>query len=422
MISRVSPVDAGMPTIPIDQLKPGVFISLDGLSWMEHPFLLNSFRITSAEQIATLRGLGLTTVQWDPVKSTAQPLAKDVVHEAEPDFGAGALSALMDSKRDRIQRVRDQREALARCARLFEKETDSIRQVFGTLGSRPDEAHTAARTLVGRLVSGLINASSVAVHLVNLKTPESGMPNHAMNVMVVSLLIGKSIGASEVEMNDLGLGAMLHDIGKTDVPSRVLRNPNRNASEEQFYRGHTGFGIKNVAGIRDIAVSVKNVIACHHERWDGKGFPNALVQSKIPKLARIVAIANRYDNLCNPLDPKTAKTPAEAVATMFKDAGSFDPDILGTFVKALGVYPPGTFVTLTDGSFGLVVETNNRDLLRPLVMIYDAGVPRNEALLIDMREADAKIETAVTPQQLPLTVVEYLAPQGRVELYLSAVP
>lgn len=410
-----------MPTIAIDQLQPGIFISLDEIGWMEHPFLLNHFRITSEQQIGALRRMGLTEVRWDPAKSTVQPLFKQAAHEEEVDFGAGALTALMNSKRDRVERVLEQRETLARCARLFEQETSSIRQIFGTLSSRPSEAFTSAKALTGRLVGGLINANSVAVHLVNLKTPETGLPNHAMNVMVLSLLIGKTLGASEEEMKDLGLGAMLHDVGKADVPSRVLRNPNRNTSEEQFYRGHTGFGIKIVAAIRDIATSVKNVIACHHERWDGKGFPNGLVQTRIPKLARIVAIANRYDNLCNPIDPNTAKTPAEAVALMFKEEGAFDPDMLRAFVKALGVYPPGTFVALNDGSIGLVVETNSGDLLRPLLMIYDATVPRNEALLLDLRETEANIEGPVNPQRLPAEVVAYLAPQGRVDLYIAPV-
>ncbi|MFA7292536.1 MAG: HD-GYP domain-containing protein [Rhodocyclaceae bacterium] len=410
-----------MPTIAIDQLQPGVFISLENVGWMEHPFLLNHFRITSDQQIGALRRMGLTEVTWDPAKSTAEPLPKHSPQEEEVDFGAGALKALMNSKRDRVERVREQRETLARSARVFEQETNSIRQIFGTLSSRPAEAFTSAKSITGRLVGGLINVNSVAVHLVNLKTPETGLPNHAMNVMVLSLLIGKTMGITEEEMKDLGLGAMLHDVGKADVPSRVLRNPNRNTAEEQFYRGHTGFGIKIVAAIKDIATSVRNVIACHHERWDGKGFPNGLVQSKIPKLARIVAIANRYDNLCNPIDPKTAKTPAEAVALMFKEEGAFDPDMLRAFVKALGVYPPGTFVSLNDGSVGLVVETNSGDLLRPLLMIYDETVPRNEALLLDLRETEAKIEGPVNPQTLPAEIVSYLAPQGRVDLYIAPV-
>lgn len=75
-----------MPTIAIDQLQPGVFISLENIGWMEHPFLLNHFRITSEQQIGALRRMGLTEVTWDPAKSTAQPLLKQVAQEEEIDF------------------------------------------------------------------------------------------------------------------------------------------------------------------------------------------------------------------------------------------------------------------------------------------------------------------------------------------------
>lgn len=409
-----------MPLIAIDRLQPGMFISLESLSWLEHPFLLNRFRITDATQIAALRRMGLGTIEWDPTKSISQPRPEAQRADEEEDFSAGALDALLHSKRDRVQQVREKRENIARCARLFESETRGIRDILGNLESRPNEAFSSSKVMVDRLVGGLIKTDSVAVHLVNLKKSESGLPNHAMNVMVISLLIGKTIGLSEDEMKYTGLGAMLHDAGLADVPSRVVRNPARTSSEEQFYRGHTGFGIKRVAGLRDLPTPAKNIIACHHECFDGSGYPNALVGTKIPKLARLVAIANRYDNLCNPLEPEKARTPAEAVAHMFqKESAAWDPDMLKAFVKAMGVYPPGTFVVLRDGTYGLVIETNSRSLLQPLLMLYDASVPRNEALLLDIGEGNEKIESAMAPQKIPREVIEYLAPQGRVDFYLD---
>lgn len=413
-----------MPAIPVNRLQPGMFISLEALGWMAHPFLLNRFRIANAQQIQTLRKLGLTAVEWDPQRSTSLPLPEETpAPAAEADFTAGALDAMLHEKRDRVLRVREKRESIARCARLFEQETGSIRLILGELGARPNDAFVHGRAMVDRLVGGLVNAGSVAVHLVNLKKSETGAPNHAMNTMVLSLLIGKSIGLTEEEMKDLGIGAMLHDAGLADIPARVVRNPHRTAAEEQFYRTHIGRGLNAVATMKGLTAAVKNIIACHHEQWDGQGYPNGLAGGKIPRLARIVAIANRYDNLCNPLDAKTAYMPAEAVAHMFKhEHGAYDPDILGAFVKALGVYPPGTFVSLSDGSYGLVVESNSRDLLRPLLMLYDASVPRNEALLLDMREADEKIAGAVAPKDLPREVVEYLAPQGRVDFYIEGKP
>ena len=139
-----------------------------------------------------------------------------------------------------------------------------------------------------------------------------------MNVMVLSLLLGKAMKLSEEEMKWLGMGALLHDAGKSEVPVRIIRSNSRTQPEEEFYRAHVGYGIKVVAGIRDLAVPIRNIIACHHECWDGSGFPNHLIGEKIPRLARLVSLADRYDNLCNPFDIKQAKTPAETITHLFK--------------------------------------------------------------------------------------------------------
>ena len=410
-------------TVSVDRLQPGVFISLGELRWLDHPFLLNRFLLSSQEQIKVLRSLGLKTVEWDPERSTARPLPETTEPPPEEvDFSSSVLNSMLDAKRSRTERVRAQREGLARCERLFEEEASGVGDILRNLGSRPLESYGKAKGAVGRMVGSLINAESVAVHLVNMKVKEPGLAHHAMNVVVLSLLLGKAAKLGEEEMRWLGLGAMFHDLGKIDVPTRVLRNAQRTAAEEQFYQAHVGYGIKHAATINELPVAVKNIIACHHERWDGNGFPNRLAGAKIPRLARIAAIANRYDNLCNPFDLRTAKTPAEAVAFMYKqEGGHYDPELLQLFVKAIGVYPPGSFVALSDGSIGLVVENNSSDLLHPLIMLHDPGVPRNEALLLDLRETEATITAAISPAKLPVEIVEYLAPRGRIDYYIEGV-
>jgi len=411
-----------MAKLSVDRLQPGIFISLAGIGWLDHPFLLNRFVLSTPAQIKLLREMGLTEVEWDPARSTAQPLPENTPVEEEFDFSGQALGHMLDAKRDRAAKVRAQREGLARSERLYEQETAALGEILRELGPRPNEAHAKARSMVGRVVGGLLEAESVAVHLVNMKAKEAGLAHHGMNVMVIALLIGKEAKLSEEDLRSVGLGALFHDVGKTEIPAMVLRNTARTPSEEQFYQAHVGYGIKNVAGIREMTTAVRNIIACHHEAWDGEGFPNRLAGAKIPRLARIVALANRYDNLCNPFDIKAAKTPAEAVAHMFKrEAGRFDPELLQILVKAMGVYPPGCFVSLNNGSVGLVVETNSRQLLRPLVMLYDASVPRQEALLLDLSETDIAVEGALSPAKLPVEVVEYLAPRGRVDYYIQGV-
>lgn len=402
----------------VDHLQPGVFVSLSEIGWMRHPFMLNEFRITSESQIHVLQEMGLTEVSWDPARSTATPLAKSVP-VVEEDYGASALAGMLDEKRSRIERVRYRREQFARREREYEKDMASAGSILKTVAGRPLEAHAQAKNLVGSMVSGLMGAESEVIHLVNSKAKEIGEASHSVNVMVLSLLLGKALRLSEEEMKWLGMGALLHDAGKCDVPTRILRSTERTRPEEEFYRGHVAFGIKVVAAIRDLDIPVRNIIACHHERWDGSGFPNKLAAEKIPKLARMVALANRYDNLCNPFHLKHANTPAETISQLFrKEAAHFQPEILQAFVKVLGVYPPGSFVALSNGSVGLVIESNSADMLHPLLMMHDAEVPRAEAILLDLRDTDLSIANAINPATLPLPVVEYLAPRGRVDYYV----
>jgi HD-GYP domain-containing protein (c-di-GMP phosphodiesterase class II) len=408
-----------MQKIPVDHLQPGIFISLSNIGWLQHPFMVSEFCISSEKQIRALKEMGLKEILWDPTRSTAKPLSASAAVEEE-DFGSSALAGMLDEKRSRIDRVRVCREQFARREREYEKDTTAASDILKTVAGRPMEAYAKAKDLVWRTTTGLIGAENDIVHLVNSKGKDVGPASHSVNVMVLSLLLGKAIRLSEEEMKCLGMGALLHDAGKSEVPQRILRSDSRTKPEEDFYRGHVAFGIKVVAGIREIGVPVRNIIACHHELWDGSGYPNKLLAEKIPKLARIVALVNRYDNLCNPLDIKQAKTPAGTITYLFKnEAARFQPEILQAFVKMLGIYPPGSFVELSNGAVGLVIESNSADILHPLLMLHDAEIPRAEAILLDLRDTDLTIVSAVNPATLPLAVVEYLAPRGRVDYYVE---
>lgn len=410
-----------MQKIHVDHLQPGIFISLSDIGWLKHPFVLSDFCISSEKQIQTLREMGLREISWDPERSTAQPLSDSAVAVLEEeDFGGSALAGMLDEKRSRSERVRVLRDQFARREREYEKDMVAAGEILKTVAGRPLEAHAQARALVGRLVSSLIGAQSEVIHLVNSKAKDGGLAAHSVNVMMLSLLLGKAVGLSEDEMKWLGMGALLHDVGKNEVPSRILLSSNRTRPEEDFYRAHIGYGIKAVAGIRDLETPVRNIIACHHECWDGSGYPNHLVAEKIPKLARLVALANRYDNLCNPFDIKQARTPSGTIAQLFKsEAGSFQAELLKAFVKTLGVYPPGSFVALSNGAVGLVIESNSADILHPLLMLHDPEVPRSEAIMLDLRGTDIAVTSALNPATLPLAVVEYLAPRGRVDYYIQ---
>jgi hypothetical protein len=130
------------------------------------------------------------------------------------------------------------------------------------------------------------------------------------------------------------------------------------------------------------------VIAQHHEHADGSGFPAGLNSDRMTMAARIVALVNRYDNLCNPRLPARALTPHEALSLLFAQGRSkFDTSILGAFIKMMGVYPPGSTVQLTDDRYATVVAVNSSRPLKPSVLVHDPAVPREEALVLDLESA-----------------------------------
>jgi hypothetical protein len=166
------------------------------------------------------------------------------------------------------------------------------------------------------------------------------------------------------------------------------------------------------------------VIAQHHEQADGSGFPKRLNLDRMTASARIVALVNRYDNLCNPAQPSRAMTPHEALSLMFAQGkNKFDATMLNAFIRMMGVYPPGSVVQLTDERYALVSAVNSSRPLKPRVLVHDAHVPRDEALLLDLEEAtDIGIRRSLKPQQLPAAAAEYLAPRQRIAYFFEPAP
>jgi HD-GYP domain-containing protein (c-di-GMP phosphodiesterase class II) len=229
-------------------------------------------------------------------------------------------------------------------------------------------------------------------------------------------MLGKSEGLGEGDLHELGMGALFHDLGKLRVPDVVLRKGGvRNRAEEDFYRLHTVYGEQIAAETGVIGPVVQEILRHHHERADGSGFPDALPAARVSVGARIVAIANRYDNLCNGAD-SGGMTPAEALSQMFRrETRWWDAALLSRFIKHLGVYPPGSLVQLSNGALGLVIAVNRAELLKPSVLIYDAAVPRSEAHIVDLVDApELTIEQALRRDAIAPPALEYLAPRQHV--------
>ena len=403
------------------QLRPGLFIRLPS-GWMNHPFLFNQFRIHSTDQVEVIQKLGLKTVQYLPERSSTQalPRAPETARPPPPPAAPSpAQQSALEEKRQRAERAAAQRQLIAKCEKRYQSAAQQIRDVMRNVFAAPSRSVVAARELVDSVMESFAAEAGLIIHLMGDKVADDNAYFHSLNVMILSLLVGRSLGLSPDELRTLGEGALFHDIGKTRVPDAVLRNPLRNRHEEEFFRLHTLYGADIGRELQVLGPAVIEVILSHHETMDGKGYPNHLGGRQISLAARIVAITNRYDNLCNPLRQDKAVTPAEAMTLMFKsEQAHWDPDLLQRFVRALGVYPPGSLVQLSNGNLGLVVAVDHADLLRPSVMIFDPAVPRNEALIVDLAtERDVKVDAVVRPTEVDPAALAYLAPRRRLSYF-----
>ena len=406
----------------MDQLRIGLYVYLD-LTWFQHPFAFSHFKIKSEDQIKTIRGLGLKSVRYDPALS--DPVSSKPVEtqprpdqETAPDFITQALSA----KRAMMERIRVQREAAGRIENAFINSAKTVREVEKNLFTKPAETVRQASLLVTQIAESILCAPELAIHVMGDKMGGEELYFHSLNVTTLSMMIARDIKLPQEVIGTLGMGALFHDIGRKEIPNRILMKAEPlTQAEHHLYEMHCQYGVE-IGQKLQFTAAVLAIIREHHELFDGTGYPHKLKGEAIGLLSRIVALANHYDELCNPLNIADALTPHEALSLMFaRLRNKFDPKLLQILIRCLGVYPPGTIVQLSNGVIGMVATVNANKPMKPMIVIYDADVPKDEAILVDMAsETDLNIAKAVRPAQVPIEIYNYLSPRKRVSYYFDA--
>ena len=414
-------------TVPVSDLQVGMFIHLD-LGWMRHPFALSSFRIASPDQIDTIRQLGLQEVRWVPEKSELSP-PEAAVPDAVAGEAASAVRAGIDAAALAAAEALRRREALAQqraATRQLEAQCQeagqALREATRAVIDRPAQARQDIEALSQALLDKLLVDGDLCIRLVNNPTGDRAAA-HGLNVAVVSLLMGRALHLPDHEMLDLGVGALFHDIGKLELPERVrhFEDAFTNA-ETQAYRDHVTLGVR-LGQRMGLTAEALAVLAQHHEHADGSGFPQRMGGDRMSLAARIVALVNRYDNLCNPTLLARALTPHEALSMLFAQSkGRSDPTLLNTFIRMMGVYPVGSVVQLTDERHALVIGVNSSRPLKPRVLVHDPRLPVEEALHLDLEtQADLGVRRSLSPSKLPRAALEYLSPRPRVACFFESV-
>ncbi|NMM19927.1 MAG: DUF3391 domain-containing protein [Rhodoferax sp.] len=417
--------------IEIHQLQVGMYIELE-LGWMSHPFPKSSFKVTSNKQIAVIQGLGLKRVRYLPEKSDlTDDLSGAEAYESVPfsNENGVAESELTKAEADERRAVKKRRELLsaqqremAVCERRFGEAIRQYKLVVEHVNSKPLAVMAQCLGLVNTFVDEMLGEGESAIRLLS-----DGMGDkasmHPVNVTIISLLLGKSLGLTKSDMVDLGMAAFLHDIGKSQLPGRVRwLEDNFSSAEYKLYQEHVGQSVAIGKGMA-LTAGALQAIAQHHELIDGSGFPTRLKGDSLSMPAKILSLVNRYENLCNPSRPAAAITPHEALSLIFAQLKTrFDGGALSAFIRMMGVYPPGSVVQLVDERYAIVVSVNSSRPLKPRVVVYDPSVSRHEALILDLEKiSNIGIRRSLKPAGLPKDAMDYLSPRLRVCYFFESI-
>ncbi|WP_237485575.1 HD-GYP domain-containing protein [Vibrio hippocampi] len=407
--------------VSVERLQPGLHVRLP-LKWNEHPFLFNTFKIKSQDQIHVIKHLGLKYVFVAPELSDVAPRSFEEIKPEEQAPQDDAAQKLWAEKQKRIEELSRYRRRVAKCEKEFERSLAQIRSVMAKLRNRPEQAAQEAQFLVENIVDTLLAEEDVALHLVGSKSEFEDVYFHSLNVAVLSMIIAKAKKMNSEQIKQVAMAALFHDIGKIKIPPAILRKVTPLTDPElNYYKMHTKYGVDLANKIEVLSETTIKVIDQHHEKFDGSGYPKGLKKEQIHPVAQIIAVANAFDNLCHHNIPSEKKIPYAALSYLFKQCRhEYNQENLNILIKYMGVYPPGTIVRLTNKMVGLVVSVNSGNLLNPNVLLYDPNVPKMQAPIIALEEKELKVDKVIHPDKLPPEVREYLNPRSRVSYYFES--
>lgn len=252
--------------------------------------------------------------------------------------------------------------------------------------------------VVDELVEDLLNNKDVLLALVDIRSMNNYTYAHSVNVAVISLMIGIALKLPKKKLESLCMGALVHDVGKALIPKEILAKSTELTDEEtKILNQHTTYGYKYLSDAYNFDTFSKLIVLQHHERPDGKGYPDGLSADRISDLSKIVSIADAYDRLSVDTPDKRALFPNDVLEYLMSNAGTaFDYDIVNVFSKIIIPFPKGTLVKLSTNEVAVVEGTVPNFPLRPIVRILKSFDTKRIKVVVNLiKEISIVIDSIV---------------------------
>ncbi len=415
-----------MAWLPLDPklLRIGLYIRIDH-GWMEHPFVRGTFTISSPTEISIIQKHRLTKLFYDPVRSHADVIAvledpASLVPAVEPDAETAQdieadEKSMLKEKALHIAEVMDHRKAVEAAAHEYAGMTNECSVMIAMANAGQPESLALATKMVTSMMS-LLAQESVAISLVCTVTPlDPGqeLAMQAVSASALAFMTAKTLGLNQLDTQHVGLGALFHNIGQNRVPlSLRAKQDFLLPVERKLVQMYPQFGKEILENMPGVPPEVIKIVYQHCEWLDGSGFPKRLFNGDIGQLARLVGTVTEYNRLTRDQNAWQSLGPSQALSHLYAHMQhKYGLDVIEPFIATVTVFPPGAFVELSDNSIGLVMKSNVKERLRPLVMLYEREASHGQASMIDLsRERSLTILKSLDRKLVPARIQESLNP------------
>ncbi|MDQ7778846.1 MAG: HD domain-containing protein [Planctomycetota bacterium] len=401
-----------MIKVKIDEIKPGDKLART-LYYQYGAPILTAGTTLNQKWIDKLRVFGYQSVYiYD----------KDLEDVVVYDYVDPAVQRRLAKRATKLfENLKEETRGVFEPAMLKTSSTDELRAKLAS----PEMQKAVSRLKIGdqflsdveTIVAGLLSDQEVCLSIGVMKTLNSYVFDHSLEVTIRSLLIARKVGFTSRELYSLALGCLLHDIGYVLTPEDILlKRTKRTAAEENVLKQHSLVGYYLLKNEREVGILPAHVAYQHHERVDGGGYPRGLVGSNrlenhslddtpgekvghIHRFAAVAAVADFYDTLVSDGPLGRGVAPDTAVKILRELAGThFNQTAVDAFLGIIPVFPVGTMVMFTDGDLkgfkGVVISVSRGDLDLPTVRCTMAGKKRLEKTFdVDLRQTPMHIKT-----------------------------
>ncbi|WP_085297912.1 HD-GYP domain-containing protein [Cognaticolwellia mytili] len=263
------------------------------------------------------------------------------------------------------------------------------------------------------IVDSVFKNEDALACLSRLRVKDEYLIEHSLNVAILMSIFAKHLKVEKVIIEQLALGAFLHDIGKIKVPDTILHKPGKFTDDEyEQMKKHVEYGVEIISQETHISAISHSVVKLHHERVDGNGYPSKVPGEELDSYARMIAIVDSYDAMTADRVYKKGMAPIKAFKILrSEDNTGYDKELVEQFIQCLGIYPVGTLVKLASGKLGLISALNNSKPLNPFVKVFynarlNQAIPIKEIDLSLGKHHD-QIESCIRPEDFSLNLLGF---------------